>query len=441
MAESTVEHVDIEDRHINVNGGETERELNGFWAIHKDRLFRYRTIIGLGVIALLAELAYATLNQSALQPYVDKELKLGTGWLGWIMATFLLVEALSRPGLGALGDRIGRRPLLIAGPAASCLAALLIAHARDPRAILALRVLDGLGAAAIWPAAFALVGDVVEERNRSTAMSVLNVTYMLGIALAFEFGGRIADAAGTQVTVFYAVSGLFLLTMVVALFVAPGRSVTHHDSAHEESVQYHLSYLLYSLKVIPEMLVMVFFAFGAIGLLIPVSKLFAMDQMGLSQTELGNAVLVIAAALAVFAMPLGRLGDKWGKVESVRLGMTLTAVSMWALALSPSLPALVVAGSLLGMGFLIAMPAWMALVTSLSTSSSRGQILGAVGMAQGFGAILGAIAGGHLYDGSVNLFGITPHLSPIFLSAALLTLSAIMAFAFLKKKQPQGQTE
>jgi MFS family permease len=441
MAESTVEHTEIEDLHINVEGEEAGRELRGFWAINKDRLFRYRTIIGLGFIALLAELAYATLNQSALQPYVDKELNLGAGWLGWIMATFLLVEALSRPGLGALGDRFGRRPLLIAGPAASCLAALLIANVRHPGAILALRVLDGLGAAAIWPAAFALVGDIVEERNRSTAMSVLNVTYMLGIALAFEFGGRIADAAGTQVPVFYAVAGLFLLTMIVAFFVAPGRNVTHRDSAHEESVQYHLSYLLYSLKVIPEMLGMVFFAFGAIGLLIPVSKLFAMDQMGLTQTELGNAVLWIAAALAAFAMPLGRLGDKWGKVESVRLGMTLTAFAMWALALSPSLLALIIAGSLLGMGFLIAMPAWMALVTSLSSSNNRGQILGAVGMAQGFGAIFGAIAGGHLYDGSVKLFGINPHLSPIFLSAALLTVSALMAFVFMKRREPKGQIE
>ena len=98
---------------------------------------------------------------------------------------------------GALGDRIGRRPLLVAGPIASCISALLIARATDPEVIIALRVLDGLGAAAIWPTAFALVGDSVEEPNRSVAMSVLNVTYMCGIALGLLLAGSSATTQGT----------------------------------------------------------------------------------------------------------------------------------------------------------------------------------------------------------------------------------------------------
>jgi MFS family permease len=441
MVETTAELTETEGVDIKDENGETRPELSGFWAINKDRAFRYRTIIGLGVIALLAELAYMTLNQSALQPYVEKELHLQPGWLSWIYISFLLVEALCRPGLGGLGDRIGRRPLLVAGPIASCLAAILIANVRNPSSIVALRVLDGLGAAAIWPTAFALVGDTVEERNRSTAMSVLNVTYMLGIALGPLLGGVIADnsAGHSQKYVFYAVAGLFILTMLVALAVIPKHEKPHHDASHDNSVGYHLSYLLVSLRAIPHMLAMVFFAFGAIGFIMPISKLFATDVLGLTETGYGIMLLPVAAVLAVSSIPLGRVGDKWGKVESVRLGMTLTCIAMWLLTLVGTKVMLFVAGSLLGVGFLMAMPAWMALITSLAGSDNRGKVLGGVGMAQGLGVILGVKMGDMMYHGVVRLPSINPHIAPLFMSATLLTLSAAMAFIFLKRKEPQGQ--
>lgn len=429
----------------------------------RSRLYRYRGIAVLGVIALLAELGYATMNQSALQPYVDKELGLGAAWLGWIMAAFLLVEASFRPSLGALGDRIGRKPLLVAGPIASCISALLIARAVNPEVIMALRILDGVGAAAIWPTAYALVGDTVPERNRSLAMSVLNVTYMAGIALGPLLGGIISDQTGTQKYVFLVISGLFALTFLVALICLPRHERPHHSEAAEQPSIFHLSYLLYSLRTIPEMLTMVFCAFFAIGLLIPIVKLYAMDVLCLSETAFGMMLVPVAGILAALAMPLGRLGDKWGKTKAVRSGIAVTALAMWIIAfVRPwSLPLeipligqtffgewigsmlqpvhiLIFAGALLGLGFLTAMPAWMALLSQLTSSSSRGQVLGAVGMAQGFGAIIGAVLAGYLYSGRVSLNGVDRHVAPLFLSAVMLTLTSLLTVVCLRRKEAVG---
>ena len=54
------------------------------------------------------------------QPLRDAGVRLlhvkGPEALGLIMSTFLLTEAVSRPVFGALGDKLGRKPLLIAGP-------------------------------------------------------------------------------------------------------------------------------------------------------------------------------------------------------------------------------------------------------------------------------------------------------------------------------------
>jgi DHA1 family multidrug resistance protein-like MFS transporter len=399
------------------------------------RVKRHPVIIALGVIALLAELGYATMNQSALQPYVDKELHLGAAWLGWIMAAFLLVEAAFRPPLGALGDRIGRKPLLVAGPIASCLSALFIARAANPGVIMALRVLDGIGAAAIWPTAYALVGDTVEERNRSVAMSVLNVTYMAGIALGPLLGGVISDHTGTQKYVFLVVSGLFALTFVVALLFLPKHEPPHKSASSEHPSEFKFSNLLYCLRAIPEMLVMVFFAFFAIGLLIPIAKLYAMDVLKLTETGFGVMLVPVAAILAVLAMPLGRVGDKWGKTQAVRTGVTLTATAMWLIATIKIPHTLLFAGALLGIGFLMAMPAWMALVSQFTSSANRGQVLGAVGMAQGFGAILGAVLGGYLYAGRLLIGPIDRHSAPLFLSAVALTVAAGMTFVFVRERR------
>ena len=137
---------------------------------------KYRHLLSLASAALLAELAYAILNLSAMPVYVTYGLKRGPA-VGLVMSTFLLTEALARPAFGALGDRIGRKPLLMAGPAVTAITSYLTIELHGPYvlyALIGLRAIDGLGSGAFLPSAFAAVGDIIEEKNRSAAMSVLN---------------------------------------------------------------------------------------------------------------------------------------------------------------------------------------------------------------------------------------------------------------------------
>ncbi len=79
----------------------------GYWTDSPDKsgsfLHEYRALMILGRAALLAELAYAILNLSAMPMYVDKGLHEFSHY-GLIFGTFLATEAVSRPALGALGD-------------------------------------------------------------------------------------------------------------------------------------------------------------------------------------------------------------------------------------------------------------------------------------------------------------------------------------------------
>jgi DHA1 family multidrug resistance protein-like MFS transporter len=115
---------------------------------------------------------------------------------------FLLTEALFRAPMGMLSDRLGRRRLMLVGPLLTCCTALATVWVHHPLWFLLLRGLDGLGAAMLWPAAYAAIGDTVPPERRSRAMSFLNMTYMSGIALGPLVGGLANDLAGTKTASF-----------------------------------------------------------------------------------------------------------------------------------------------------------------------------------------------------------------------------------------------
>src|SRR4029450_13799551 len=118
-----------------------------------------------------------------------------TVWVALVSVAFLLCEGVAKGPFGILGDRVGRKNLIIAGPIISMVTALLtlLVHPSQWYFFMLLRVLDGLGAAALWTSALAMIADVVSEDRRSQAMSLFNVAYMVGIAVGPFIGGIAND--------------------------------------------------------------------------------------------------------------------------------------------------------------------------------------------------------------------------------------------------------
>lgn len=93
------------------------------------------------------------------------------------------------------------------------------------------------------------------------------------------------------------------------------------------------------------------------------------------------------------------------------------------------------AGIVLGIGFVIAMPAWLALVSDMAAPWMRGTIIGALGTSQGIGAVIGAYLGSRLYESvKINVFGISypSHYAPFVVSAAALTACFLLVVIFMK---------
>ncbi|MFQ3611021.1 MAG: MFS transporter [Fimbriimonadales bacterium] len=392
------------------------------------------------VMAGFAELGYVTLNISAMPVYLREEIGLGEATITAVGSVFLLTEALFRAPMGMLSDRIGRRRLIVLGPLLTVFTALATLIVHHPLLFLILRALDGLGAAMLWPSAYAAIGDTVPKERRSWAMSFLNMTYMGGVALGPLAGGLANDLSGTRQASFYLVAALFATAVVIAWRFYPrdGRPKPA-NSEPDPSPGFSFKAFLDAAKIVPGHLLVGFIVFFGIGLVMLLVKLFAMDEYGISETAFGLGLVVPALLIAGLSLPLGRFADHIGHIRGVQVGLSLGALVMWSVVLpaKPPIVWIIMAAGLGAVSFVLAFSAWMAELSEVYPER-RGVVLGASGAAQGVGSILGALTGGLLYEhGGFTLgdFTMPSHRVPFLGCAVMLTLGALLSLFVLRPRR------
>jgi MFS transporter, DHA2 family, multidrug resistance protein len=154
-----------------------------------------RQWLGLAVLALPALLVALDIGALFLAlPHLSAELG-ATGtqqlWItdiyGFLLAGFLIT-------MGNLGDRIGRRRLLLIGAAAFGVASVLAAYSTSPQMLIGARALLGVAGATLGPSTLALISNMFgESRQRGVAISVWAACQFGGAALGPVVGGLLLE--------------------------------------------------------------------------------------------------------------------------------------------------------------------------------------------------------------------------------------------------------
>jgi DHA1 family multidrug resistance protein-like MFS transporter len=411
-------------------------------------LFRRPIVSRLLVIALLTEVGYAVLNLSTMPVYLKFDRNFGQGMVGLVVTAFLFSEAVFKSPMGHLADRFGAKRLMMTGPILSAISAILTIL--TPRtggggfellAFVLLRVVDGVAAAMIWPAAYAAMNDAVEDHERQQAMSLLNLCYMLGVALAFPIGGIVNDAFNARWAGLILAVALVLTVSLTVWRLLPDdiAKSTHHES--EEAIGFRD--LITSLKRIPAYLTLAAVTFCGVGFTMTNFKVFPEDQFRFSETQIGLLIFPGAIAMAGLSVPMSKLGERLGRARAVHYGLGLCALGMLLIGGGMFIPFLrqpwmfAVGGIPVGIGFLITIPAWMASVSDIDPQR-RATNIGAVMTAQGVGAILGAPIGGLMYE-KLQPVGVSLQLgesfgrySPFAACALFITLGWVISLKILR---------
>lgn len=127
-------------------------------------------------------------------PALSETLAPTSSQLLWIIDIYSFVLAGLLITMGALGDRIGRRKLLLIGAAGFSLASVIAAFSTGPEMLIAARAMLGVAGATLMPSTLSLIRNVfTDERERQTAIALWAASFALGAALGPIVGGFLLE--------------------------------------------------------------------------------------------------------------------------------------------------------------------------------------------------------------------------------------------------------
>ena len=174
------------------------------------RMMRDRAILGLALMA-----GFRSIGQNGLYVflplYLVHELDLGPLWMGVVMMALQLGGLVASPIAGAWSDRIGRRPVVLAGLALSTVVIVLITVVPNELLLVSAVAVLGFALFAVRPVIHSWLMDLAPPDVAGSATSVLFGTQALFTAIVPPLGGLVADHYGL-INVFY----LLALTILIA---------------------------------------------------------------------------------------------------------------------------------------------------------------------------------------------------------------------------------
>ncbi len=132
-------------------------------------------------------------------------------WMAWTVTTYTVAYVASTVLSGAAGDRYGRRKLFRAGVAAFGLASLIAAFSHSFAIFLVARLVQGLGAGAVYPNAQAEGVRIFPAERRGLALGIFGAVFGLASMIGPIAGGALAQ--------YYGWPSIFLINIPIALAV------------------------------------------------------------------------------------------------------------------------------------------------------------------------------------------------------------------------------
>ena len=290
---------------------------------------RRRAIVAIGVGAVTIDAALLGLI-APLLPDIEARTGAGDAALGLALAAYAVPIALLSLPLGRAADSVGRRALLVAGLLLVAAGSALIAISESIGLLMAARAVQGVGSAASWISALALVSDTAPPGKRGEALGLALGATGAGSIAGPALGGVTADLISFEAP-FLIFCGLAIALLVAALIILP------RETPRAPSTVPAMAVIMRAIRSgIGAWAATIILASACVlGMIEVVAPLDLDDRLGLSSSAIG---LLFAASIAVDAAlaPVGgRWGDRRGRRGPAITGLSATALSVVALAVLP----------------------------------------------------------------------------------------------------------
>jgi EmrB/QacA subfamily drug resistance transporter len=163
-------------------------------------------------------------------PTVSKELQASVSLSQWAISGFLLAAAIALPLAGRCSDLFGRKKTYLVGFALFTISSLFCAIATSVEMLIGMRMVQGMGAAALLANSNAITAAIFPHRQHGLAMSVNNTIFSLGIALGVTLGGYLIEYVGWRAIFFINLPfGIFAILLGLFILIEKRIAVSRRD--------------------------------------------------------------------------------------------------------------------------------------------------------------------------------------------------------------------
>jgi MFS family permease len=324
-------------------------------------------------------------------PVFAREFGVGRTAAGAVISVFALMRFVSALACGRLVDRFGERAVLAAGLGIVAVSSAVAGLAQTYWQLLVLRGIGGVGSAMFTVAAMSLLLRVVAADRRGRATGVFQGGFLVGGIAGPALGGLLAGAS-LRLPFFVFAGTIAVAALARARLREPG-TVTGPDEPERTSLGTALRDPSYRAALVTN----VGTGWALFGVRSSLLPLFVVEGLQRGPVWTGVGFVLGSVAQAALLLPAGRFTDERGRRPAMILGSALATGSMVLLAVSPTIPAYVLATVLFGVGsaFLGVAPA---AVVGDTVRGRGGSVVAVFQMAADLGAIIGPLAAGYLAD-------------------------------------------
>ena len=356
-----------------------------------------------------------------LMPFYAREMGGGALEVAILMSAFTAAQLISAPMWGRFSDRYGRRPALLVGLTAACVAYVVFAFATSIWLLLLSRIVQGAGGGTVGVIQ-AYVADSVEPDNRAKALGWLSAATNVGVAIGPAIGG-VALGFGRSGPGLAAASLCLVNIFFAWKYLRESRDMTEaHDKKPRASRTVIAHVITHPGEVAPRLIWIYAIAMGAFSGLMAILALFLADRFGVGKDRIWVFYTYVGVISVVTrAGILGRMVDRYGEAQLSRIGLGLLATGLATLPLAGGYFALAIAVALIPLGTAFTFPCVTSMLSRVISSRERGLYMGVQQTFGGLARVIVPLWAGFSYDH----FGRTV---PLFTSAALVLGTILLGF-------------
>lgn len=356
-----------------------------------------------------------------ITPY---SLELGASYAlaGAIVAVYSLTNMVGNILGGHWIDKFGRKKMLLTGMTFVFIILLFYPFAQTGWQLFLARFFHGLAGGVLIPAAFAYIGDKSVEGSRGKTMAFTGASIGISAIVGPAVGGVLAARASTE-SVFFLVSGLFLITNIIVLIFVK-ESFTIKEKGKFDLKEFiplvkHPLIILSSLAAFSLMI-----SNGTLAFALPLN----VEAMARTTETTGMLLSTFGiVALIVFLTPVNRIYDRFSAIKLIALGLSLIGIGMIVLSFITSFSSNLIAMMIYGLGFAFIFPSMNKIIADASSKVDRGK---AYGIFYAFFS-LGVVAGSTISGWFAQYLGLP------FLVCAIIMFVSVGIILLLERKVQQ----